>query len=176
MEDRGHAIDGAHAGWGNSNFALVKDRPAIIAPPPLLGLACIAAGFIAARFKPLPFVPGPALVRIAIAIVLFLVPVAIIVVARRELIKHKEHPNPYRATSAIVSTGIYRFSRNPIYVAFLFVVLATAVAANNAWLLLSIVALFVILQFGTIRAEERYLSDKFGAEYDDYRRRVRRWI
>ena len=154
----------------------MKDRPAIIAPPPLLVLACIAAGFIAARFKPLPFFPGPASVRVAISIVLFLAPVVIVFVARRELIKHKEHPNPYKPTSAIVSSGIYRFSRNPIYIAFLIVVLATATAANNAWLLVSIVLAFVLLQFGVVRAEERYLSGKFGAEYDEYRRRVRRWV
>ena len=81
----------------------MKDRPAIIAPPPLLVLACIAAGFIAGRFKPLPFFPGPASVRVAISILLFLVPVLIIFNARRELIKHKEHPNPYKPTGAIVS-------------------------------------------------------------------------
>jgi protein-S-isoprenylcysteine O-methyltransferase Ste14 len=176
MEDRGHPIDGPNAGRSSSNVEAVKDRPAIIAPPPLLGLACIAAGVVAARFKPLPFFPGPASMRVAISILLFVFAVLIIFTARRELIKHREHPNPYRPTSAIVSSGIYRFSRNPIYVAFLFVVLATAVATNNAWLLLSIVALFVILQFGTIRAEERYLSGKFGAEYDEYRRSVRRWF
>ncbi|HEY8182849.1 MAG TPA: isoprenylcysteine carboxylmethyltransferase family protein [Thermoanaerobaculia bacterium] len=154
----------------------MKDRPAIIAPPPLLGLACIAAGFIAARFKPLPFFPGPSSVRVAFSVALFLIPVAIVFVARRELIKHKEHPNPYKPTSAIVSSGIYGFSRNPIYIAFLIVVLATAIAANNAWLLLSIVLLFVLLQFGVVRAEERYLSGKFGAEYEEYRRSVRRWV
>ena len=154
----------------------MKDRPAIIAPPPLLGLACIAAGFIAARFKPQPFFPGPTSIRVAIAVVLFVVPVAIVFFARRELIRHKEHPNPYKPTAAIVSSGIYRFSRNPIYVAFLIAVLATAIAANNAWLLLAIVLLLVLLQFGVVRAEEQYLSGKFGAEYDEYRRRVRRWI
>lgn len=154
----------------------MKDRPAIIAPPPLLALGGIAAGFIAARFKPLPFFPGPASARVAVSVVLFLVPVAIVVVARRELIRHKEHPNPYKPTSAIVSSGIYRFSRNPIYIAFLIVVLATAIAANNAWLLLSILLLFVLLQFGVVRPEERYLAAKFGAEYEEYRSRVRRWI
>ena len=56
------------------------------------------------------------------------------------------------------------------------IILATAVAANNAWLLLSIVALFVLLQFVTVRAEERYLSGKFGAEYDAYRKTTRRWF
>jgi protein-S-isoprenylcysteine O-methyltransferase Ste14 len=154
----------------------MKDRPAIIAPPPLLGLACIAAGFIAARFKPLPFFPGPPSVRVAISVVLYLVPVVIVFIARRELIEHKEHPNPYKPTAAIVSSGIYRFSRNPIYVAFFIVVLATAVAANNAWLLIAIVVLFVLLQFGVVRAEERYLSGKFGEEYDAYRKTTRRWF
>jgi protein-S-isoprenylcysteine O-methyltransferase Ste14 len=82
----------------------------------------------------------------------------------------------FGSTAAIVSSGIYRFSRNPIYVAFLIVVLATAVAANNAWLLIAIVVLFVLLQFGVVRAEERYLSGKFGEEYDAYRKTTRRWF
>jgi protein-S-isoprenylcysteine O-methyltransferase Ste14 len=154
----------------------MKDRPAIIAPPPLLGLACIAAGFIAARFKPLPFFPGPPSVRVAISVVLYVIAALAIFLSRRELIRHKEHPNPYKPTGAIVSSGIYRFSRNPIYVAFLMIILATAVATNNTWLLLSIVVLFVLLQFVTVRAEERYLSGKFGAEYDAYRKTTRRWF
>jgi len=142
----------------------------------LLGLACIAAGFIAAHYKPLTFFPGPASIRIAISVVLFLIAIVGIFMSRRELVKHKEHPNPYRPTNAIVSSGIYSRTRNPIYVSFMFIVLASAVAANNGWLLLAIVALFVLLEFGVVRAEERYLSAKFGAEYEEYRRRVRRWI
>jgi protein-S-isoprenylcysteine O-methyltransferase Ste14 len=154
----------------------VKDRPAIIAPPPLLGLACIAAGLIAEHYKPLPFFPVPLAIRVAIAIVLFFIAVFGIAMARRELIKHHEHPNPYKPTSAIVSSGIYRRTRNPIYIAFMIIVLAAAVAANSVWLLLSIVVLFVLLEFGVLRAEERYLSGKFGVEYDAYRRTVRRWF
>jgi len=154
----------------------VKDRPSIIAPPPLLGLVCIAAGFIAAHYKPLTFFPGPASIRIAISVVFFFIAVVGIFMARRELVKHKEHPNPYRPTNAIVSSGIYRRTRNPIYVSFMVIVLAAAVAANNGWLLLAMVVLFVLLEFGVVRAEERYLSAKFGAEYEEYRRRVRRWI
>jgi protein-S-isoprenylcysteine O-methyltransferase Ste14 len=54
--------------------------------------------------------------------------------------------------------------------------LALAVGANNAWLLLSAIALFVFLHFGVVKREEHYLSTKFGIIYDDYSRRVRRWI
>ena len=154
----------------------MRDRPAIIAPPPLLALACIAAGLIAENFKPLPFFPGPFAVRIAIAIVLFFIAVFVVATARQELVRHKEDPSPYRPTNAIVTSGIYRRTRNLIYIAFMIVVLASAVAANSAWLLLSIAVLFVLLEFGVVRAEERYLSGKFGAEYEEYRQRVRRWV
>jgi protein-S-isoprenylcysteine O-methyltransferase Ste14 len=155
---------------------VVKDRPAIIAPPPLLAVVCIAAGFIADHYRPLPLIHGVAWLRIALSVALFLLGAAIIFSSRQELVRHHEHPNPYKPTNAIVTSGVYRFTRNPIYVAFLIVVIAVAIAANSAWLLLSFVATFVLLQFGVIRAEERYLAAKFGESYDEYRRRVRRWI
>ena len=107
---------------------------------------------------------------------MFLLAAVIVFSSRRELIKHNEHPNPYKPTDAIVVSGIYRFTRNPIYVGFLIVVLAVGVGANNAWLLLSFIALFVLLHFGVVKAEERYLSEKFSDSYDEYRRRVRRWV
>jgi protein-S-isoprenylcysteine O-methyltransferase Ste14 len=56
------------------------------------------------------------------------------------------------------------------------VVLAVGIGANNAWLLLSFGTLFVVLHFGVAKPEERYLSLKFGDRYDEYRRRVRRWV
>ncbi len=154
----------------------MRDRAAVIAPPPLLTLLCIAAGFIAAHFKHFPIFPAFASARIAVFIALFLLAAIVIFLGLWQLVAHKEHPSPYKPTSAIVSSGIYRVTRNPIYVGFLLVVLATAVAANSAWLLLSFVMLFVLLDFGVVRAEELYLSGKFGAEYDAYRSRVRRWI
>ena len=154
----------------------MRDRPAIIAPPPLLALLCIIAGFIAGHYAPLAFFPGPPALRIAVASVVFVSAIAIVVVARRELIKHHEHPNPYKPTGAIVSTGIYGRTRNPIYIALHIVVLALAIAANNAWLLVAMPVLFVLLEFGVVRAEERYLAGKFGAEYAAYRQKVRRWL
>jgi len=75
-----------------------------------------------------------------------------------------------------VSTGVYRLTRNPIYIGLLIVVMAVAISVNSVWVLLSIVPLFLLLQFGVVLREERYLSTKFGSGYDDYRRRVRRWI
>ncbi|MDQ6799265.1 MAG: isoprenylcysteine carboxylmethyltransferase family protein [Acidobacteriota bacterium] len=155
---------------------MVKDRAAIIAPPPLLTLLCIAAGFVAAHFKPLPIFAGFASARVAASIAIFLLAALVIFLALVQLITHKEEPSPYKPTHAIVGSGIYRVTRNPIYVGFLLVALGTAVAANSVWLLLAFVVLFVLLDFGVVRAEERYLAGKFGGEYEAYRGRVRRWI
>ncbi len=153
-----------------------RDRAAVIAPPPLLTVICIAAGFIAAHFEPLPLYHGPAWPRVALCVALFLLAAVVIVLALRELIRHREHPSPYKPTDAIVGSGIYRFTRNPIYVGFVMLVLAVGIGANDAWFLLSLVMLFVLLHFGVVRPEERYLSVKFGTGYEEYRRRVRRWL
>ena len=153
-----------------------RDRAAVIAPPPLLTVVCAGAGFLAGHFRPLPFLGGNSIFRIILCSALLLLAVALTFSGLRQLITNREHPNPYEPTHAIVDSGIYRFTRNPIYVGFLLLVLAAAAGADNAWLLVSFVALFLVLQFGVVKPEERYLSSKFGEGYDDYRRRVRRWI
>lgn len=152
------------------------DRAAVIAPPPLLMALCIAAGFVAEYFKHLPLFPVVHPFLWPLCITLFAIAAIILFAAIRELIRHKTHPSPYKPTTAIVVGGIYSFTRNPIYIAFLFIVLAFAVGANSAWLFLSALTLFFVLHFGVVKREEQYLSAKFGSTYDDYRRRVRRWI
>jgi protein-S-isoprenylcysteine O-methyltransferase Ste14 len=153
-----------------------QDRPALIAPPPLLLVICIAAGLIAAYFWPLPMIHDAELARVVSCIALVLVAAALIFLGARELIRHREHPSPYKPTGTIVDSGIYRFTRNPLYLGLLLLVLAVAAGADDAWLLLSLVALFLLLHFGVVRPEERYLSEKFGTRYDEYRRSVRRWL
>ena len=153
-----------------------RDRAAIIAPPPLLTVLCIAAGAVIEQFRPFPFVPGLGHSRIAICIALLLVAAAFIGSAIRQFRRHNEDPSPYKPTGTIVDSGIYGRSRNPIYIGFLIFVLAVAVATNSLWIALSFLMLFLLLQFGVVRPEERYLSGKFGSTYDDYRSRVPRWI
>jgi protein-S-isoprenylcysteine O-methyltransferase Ste14 len=152
------------------------DRAGVAAPPPLLMVLCIAAGFLAEHAQHFPIFPANHSVRRPLCFALFGAAVVVFVAAVGELIRHKTHPSPYKATATIVGTGIYRLSRNPIYVAFLLVVVASAAGANSAWLLVATVALFVLLRFGVVSREEQYLSRKFGNVYEEYRRKVRRWI
>jgi protein-S-isoprenylcysteine O-methyltransferase Ste14 len=153
-----------------------RDRAAIIAPPPLMTVICIGAGVVIEHFEPLPLILGLGHSRIAICAALLLVAAAFIGPAIRQFRRHNEHPNPYKPTGTIMDSGIYGRTRNPIYVGFLIVVLAVAMAMNSLWIALSFLVLFLLLHFGVVRPEERYLSGKFGSTYDDYRSRVRRWI
>jgi protein-S-isoprenylcysteine O-methyltransferase Ste14 len=142
----------------------------------VLAALCIGAGFVADHYKHFPIIPAIGDFRFAFSALLLLLAGTFIVSGIRQLIRHNEHPSPYKPTDSIVSGGVYRFTRNPIYAGFLMIVIAIAIGANSAWLLLSSVALFLMLHFGVVKPEERYLAAKFGDTYDNYRRLVRGWI
>ena len=152
------------------------DRPGVIAPPLLLTVLCILAALGAQRFVGLPLLEGLAMTRLAVGTAIFAAACLVLLDALRQMRRHRTTPNPYRPSSAVVSSGIYGVSRNPIYVAFMLVVLSLAVAANTAWMLAALAVLFLLLRFGVVAREERYLAAKFGRDYDDYRARVRRWL
>jgi len=101
---------------------------------------------------------------------------ALFFLARRTFLAHGTDLNPYRPTQAVVVTGIYKFSRNPIYIALLLVVLAFALFANSLWFIGMAGILLFLLQFGVVKREEEYLLRKFGDAYGEYCRQVRRWI
>ncbi len=79
-------------------------------------------------------------------------------------------------TNAIVARGPYGFSRNPIYLSMLLLQVGIGIWANSLWFLGLAVVSAVLLWWGVISREERYLERKFGAEYLSYKGRVRRWL
>ena len=90
--------------------------------------------------------------------------------------RHETGLLPGQATNAMIEEGPYRLSRNPLYVGLLALYLALALLAPSFWgLVLFPVAVLLVL-WGAIRPEERFLRQRFGAQYDDYTRRVRRWL
>jgi protein-S-isoprenylcysteine O-methyltransferase Ste14 len=83
---------------------------------------------------------------------------------------------PGGATTAVIRTGPFAVSRNPLYVGLLVLSAGFALLAASAWALVALPLEWALLRWGAVLPEERYLSAKFGEEYDDYRRRVRRWL
>jgi protein-S-isoprenylcysteine O-methyltransferase Ste14 len=90
--------------------------------------------------------------------------------------RHETGLLPGQATHAMIEEGPYRFSRNPLYVGLLALYLGLTLLASTLWgMVLFPVAVLLVL-WGAIRPEERYLHERFGASYDEYARRVRRWL
>jgi protein-S-isoprenylcysteine O-methyltransferase Ste14 len=85
-------------------------------------------------------------------------------------------PKPHKPTRAIVTSGPFRYTRNPIYVSFTLVQLGVALWAASGWILLLLLPVLVTIRYGVIAREEDYLERKFGDEYVSYRRSVRRWL
>jgi protein-S-isoprenylcysteine O-methyltransferase Ste14 len=81
-----------------------------------------------------------------------------------------------RPTTTIVRTGPYRFSRNPIYLAFSLLQLGIALWVNSLWLVLTLLAAVAVMSLVVIPREERYLEARFPAEYSPYKASVRRWL
>jgi len=93
-----------------------------------------------------------------------------------EFFRNKTHIEPWKPTSSIISTGVFRYSRNPIYLAFCLALLAGGLLLDSWWGIVAIAPLAWLLQVLVIRKEEVYLEAKFGECYLDYKRRVRRWF
>ena len=142
--------------------------------PPLVYLISLVAGAVAQLASPLPFLPGTLAVPfgaalVAVAIALFSYSVA--------KFRTAGTPVPARKpTTVIVRTGPYRFSRNPIYLAFSVFQLGIAIWVDSLWLLATLVAAVALIHYVVIPREEQYLERRFGAQYLDYKASVRRWL
>ncbi len=145
-----------------------------IVRPPLVYLVSLVAGSVMQFAMPLPFFPDPlaaplggALVAVAIGLFSYAV----------KRFRAAGTPVPARKpTTVIVRTGPYRFSRNPIYVAFSLLQLGIAIWVNSLWLIATLVAAVALVHYVVIPREEQYLEGKFGAQYLDYKASVRRWL
>lgn len=114
----------------------------------------------------------------AIALAIFGLALAVVVIAVRGFRKAKTTVDPFHPDSAaaIVTSGIYRFTRNPMYLGFLLALVAVAVFLGN-WISALMPLVFVVyMNRFQISPEERALRAKFGAPYEAYLRSVRRWL
>jgi protein-S-isoprenylcysteine O-methyltransferase Ste14 len=151
--------------------------PDVRYPPPLLFVLGMVAGWLLDRAVPLPLV-GPA-ARSGGALVgwlLVALGAALAVWALATFRAAGTAIRPNRPASTLVTHGPFRLSRNPIYLALSLLYLGVMLLVNSVWTLLLLPFVIAILHLTVIRQEERYLAATFGIRYDEYRRRVRRWL
>ena len=155
-----------------------RDAAAVRVFPPAVPLIAILLGVALQRLWPLSpgFEPAP-LVRYALGG--FVVAAAILGLgwwAVRVMRGSGQSENPWKPTYEILERGPFRFSRNPMYLQMLLVLVGVAIALWNGWILaLTPLAAWVLLRLA-ILPEEAYLERKFGDDYRAYKRRVRRWL
>ncbi len=101
---------------------------------------------------------------------------SIIALSYREFFRARTTLRPDRGASALIRSGPFAFSRNPLYVAVMIVLAGIGVWVNNLWVLGMLVPLFFAMSLAVIVPEERYLDSRFGKTYLDYQKRVRRWL
>ena len=86
------------------------------------------------------------------------------------------HIDTRRPALAVVTTGPFRFTRNPLYLSLVLLTLGLALIFNIAWAAILLIPVTIIVHYGVIRREECYLESKFGETYLEYKRKVRRWV
>ena len=144
-------------------------------PPPLIFLGFVILGVVLHySVGPLP-IPVTLWARVAGAGVL-LAGVAIIASALHWFTRTHQDPKPWKPTPELIFQGPYTFTRNPIYLGMTWIQIGLGAAVGILWIsLLAPVALLAVHVIA-VRHEEEYLSEKFGASYDEYRARVRRYL
>jgi protein-S-isoprenylcysteine O-methyltransferase Ste14 len=152
------------------------DTPGVIAPPPLLYAGALVAG-LALDFLLIRVPTGmPAGLRFALAGLLTVAAIVLAADALRRFRRAGTHAKPWRPSTAIVTDGVYAFTRNPMYLGMALLYAAIAIAADSVIALVVLVPLLVVVHYGVVRREERYLEAKFGDPYRRYRQKVRRWV
>ncbi len=154
-----------------------NDHADVAIKPPLLFLGALLGGTLLSYLAPI----GPGLgsantLALTVGATFILIGFALGGLALRRFRLAGTSVVPGEPTTALVATGPYRFTRNPIYIGFTLAYFGFAIVLTSMWVLLLLIPVLIILQRGVVLAEEAYLERKFGDAYRKYKARVPRWL
>jgi protein-S-isoprenylcysteine O-methyltransferase Ste14 len=164
--DGGQAVGGSGA----------PDVAGVIALPPLIFLGFLAVAAMLEAIVPPPVSVAHSLARYVAGVALAAGGFFIIAMGTRRFAAAGTNVPPTLPTTALVVDGIYRRTRNPLYLGLTLVYLGLGVAAGSLWAIGLVVPLLWVINVGVVKREERYLERKFGDAYRAYKVRVRRWV
>tara|TARA_B100000676_G_scaffold308756_2_gene370435 strand:- start:165 stop:626 length:462 start_codon:yes stop_codon:yes gene_type:complete len=150
------------------------DHPQVMMPPPALYLGGLLMGYgiDQAISLPAPAFPGDTWVTLTLAVI----GTALVLSAAIQLRLARTTLVPHRAASQLLTRGAFRLSRNPIYLGFTCLYLAMALSQHSPGMLLMLAPVVWVIQQHVIAAEEAFHAQQFGAQWEAYRQRVRRWL
>lgn len=151
-----------------------KDHASVVLNPFVIYLGLAAAAIVLQLVVPLPSIPqAPAR---ALGVLLIALNFGFGLPALRVMLRVRTSPNPSRPSTVLVLSGIYRFTRNPMYFGLTLIFAGMLIFFQISWGLLFVPLVVWLITIWVIIPEEKYLENKFGEEYLQYKSIVRRWI
>jgi protein-S-isoprenylcysteine O-methyltransferase Ste14 len=155
----------------------MQDYADVVIKPPILFMSALLLGSLLSWIIPLGPGLGSANIRaLAAGGALALIAFALLAVSVREFRRAGTSVVPGEPSTVLLESGPYRFTRNPIYIAFVILYFGLAIMLTSAWMLVLLIPVLIILQRGVVEREEAYLQSKFGEAYRKYQARVPRWL
>ena len=146
-----------------------QDHPGVVAPPPLIYAGTLAIGLVVHRF--FPGTAARLLGRLCISLSGMLALSAFL-----EMRRAGTHVDTRQPATALVTQGPFRVTRNPLYLSLTLLYAGIALMVNSLWAIILLPGALIVIRYGVINREERYLERKFGEQYLSYKAKVRRWI
>jgi protein-S-isoprenylcysteine O-methyltransferase Ste14 len=159
---------------GLSGMTARSDNPGVWYPPPLWYVLAVLIGVLLNRRWPLRIAASPLTTILGVFFVVGWIAISFSSIGRFR--RSRTSIVPIRPAEALVSSGPYSYTRNPMYVSLALLTIACGLFLATWWPLVLLVPTLAIVQQVVILPEERYLRRRFGTEYDAYTRRVRRWL
>ena len=156
-----------------SERAAVSDCSHAVVRPPVLYLSALLAAWLLSVVRPIgvTFWGGTSLGAMIMAVGL-----VVFIAAMRQFSRAGTNVPTTMPTTAIVTSGIYGYSRNPIYLGMTLFYVGLGLLMDNIYALVLFVPVLLVMRYGVIGREEAYLAEKFPDEYVSYKERVRRWL
>lgn len=145
-------------------------------PPPLVFLLLIGAGVGLRYLVVPPPLPGSRAVQFAVGGAFVVLALFIGGSAVGLFKKSGQDPAPWKPSPSLVLQGAYRFTRNPMYVSMVLVQIGIGVVLDNLWIVVGAAFGIVIVHYTAVLREEAYLEEKFGDDYRQFKKRVRRYL
>lgn len=152
------------------------DAPNIRFPPPLIYLGALLIGIFGGQSLGLPALELPSGVRTAVVGFLLLAGLIVNLAGAGTFLRARTAIIPFRPASRLVKSGIYRRTRNPMYLGMAFLYAGLAILFDSSLALLLLPLVLLVIQTQVIAREEAYLERAFGDEFRSYKQRVRRWL
>lgn len=143
--------------------------------PPLIFMGSIVIGTALNTFTRAEGWGGGTL-QVALGILIGVAGIALSMWAIRQYQIANTSPDPREEAEALIETGPYARSRNPLYVAMILMQVGLGTALDQPLIVWMVLPAFLFVWFGVVEPEEKYLAEMFGERYRNYRQRVRRWI